>query len=199
MNTALERSSPAHEQARLSDAMSFLRRGRSLMFVLLLIVFCNGCKDSPPQVKEGPLFAAPEEASPAKALVYIYWPREEQGGRSHLWVGPCDGLSEEILPGGYTEYAVEPGQSCFQAEAQSELMRGMTFGSFVIRPLGIVVLNTSPGHTFFIRLGHERRSLFSRTVFRGAEPDVASAEIRRCRHSVPLTSDELLRLYSAEK
>ena len=178
---------------------SFLRGRSSLTFVLLLIVFCNGCKDSPPLVKEGAPFAAPEKASPAKALVYIYWPREEQGGRKHLWVGPCEDSNEEILPGGYTAHIVEPGQSCFQAEVRSELLRDGAFGSFVIRPLGIVVLNTSPGRTFFIRLGQEKRFLISRTVFRMAEPDVASSEIRRCRRSVPLTDDELLRLFSAEK
>ncbi len=61
---------------------SILRRGRSLTFVLLLIVLCSGCKDSLPLVKEGALFAASEKASPAKALVYIYWPREERGERS---------------------------------------------------------------------------------------------------------------------
>src|SRR5829696_1142749 len=136
---------------------SKLRRGRLSLFILLLAVFCNGCKDSPPMVKQGTVFAAQEKASPDKALVYIYWPREEQGRRKHLWVGTCEGegLSQEILPGGYAALVVEPGPSCFQAEVTSELMRSQTSMShaYVSRPLGNVELNAEPGRTFFIRLG----------------------------------------------
>jgi hypothetical protein len=148
-------------------------------------------------VKEGPLFAAQEKASPAKALVYIYWPREQQGGRNHLWVGPCEDWNQEILPGGYTALVVEPGPSCFEAEALSELR--YTQAASVGQHLGSVELNAEPGRTVFIRLEQERRLLISRTVLRPVKPDVARPEISRCRRSIPLTPDELYRQFLEEK
>jgi len=181
---------PVFQQANSLNARSPLRGGHSLTLVLLLAVFCNGCRDSPRLVKEGTLFAAPEKASPAKALVYIYWPREEQGRRNHLWVGLCEGLSQEILPGGYTELVVEPGRNCFHAEIQSELIDN--HGS-VSQIFGKVELDAEPGRTFFIRLGQERLLLISRTVLRLVKPDVAGPEISRCRKSIPLTDDEFMR------
>ena len=179
---------PVFQHVRSSNPKSSLRRGHSLTFVLLLVLFCSGCKDYPRLVKEGPLFAAREKASPAKALVYIYWPREEQGRRDHLWVGPCEGLSQEILPGGYTAIVVEPGPSCFQAEVHSELMHSR---ASVSQSLGSVELNTELGRPFFIRLEQEQLLLISRTILRLVEPDVAGPEISRCRRLVPLTLDEL--------
>lgn len=186
---------PLFQQASSSNAKSSLRRGHSLTFLLLLAVFCNGCKDYPLMVKEGTLFAAPEKASPDKALVYIYWPREEQGRRNHLWVGICEGSIQEILPGGYTALVVEPGPSCFQAEVQSELMHSQSSMSqaFVSQSLGSVELNAEPGRTYFIRLGQERLLLISRTVLRLVKPAVAGREIGRCRRSIPLTPDEMVR------
>jgi len=148
-------------------------------------------------VKEGTPFAAPEKASPDKALVYIYWPREEQGRRNHLWVGTCEGGTQEILPGGYTALVVEPGPSCFQAEVHSGLMRSQTSMSqtstSVIQDLGSVELNAEPGRTVFIRLEQERLLLISRTVLRLVKPDVAGREISRCRRLIPLTPDEMVR------
>ncbi|HYO13608.1 MAG TPA: hypothetical protein VE685_10485 [Thermoanaerobaculia bacterium] len=166
-----------------------------MTFVLLLTVFCTGCKDYPRMVKEGPLFAAPEKAPPSKALVYIYWPWEQQGRRSHLWVSSCEGWSEEILPGGYTAVVVEPGPSCFEAEALSELKYtpAASVGASVGQSLGSVEINAEPGRTFFIRLEQERRLLISGIALRPVKPEIAGPEIRRCRRSIPLTLDELYR------
>ena len=61
----------------------------------------------------------------------------------------------------------------FKLGLNRELIHHGAFGTSVSRHLGIVVLNTSPGGTFFIRLGHEQGFLISHTVFRRAEPDVA--------------------------
>ena len=167
--------------------------------ILLLAVFSNGCRESPRWVKEGPLFA-PEKASPGKALVYVYWPREEQGRRTHLWVVPCEGGSEEILPGGYIALAVEPGPSCLQDESTSELMNsrdGLASAS-VSQDLGSVDLNAEPGRTLFIRLEQKRLPLISRINPRPVEAAVAGPEIRKCRRSVPLAPDELARQFAQE-
>jgi hypothetical protein len=177
----------------------FLRCKRSLAFVPLLLVFWTGCKDSPRLVKEGPLFAAPEKAPPAKALIYIYWPPEEQGRRNRLWVIPCEGLSQEISPGGYTTFVVDPGPSCFQAEAQSELLQGRRSSVSVSQSLGSVELNAEPGRTFFIRLEQGRLPLIPRIVLRRVKSEVADPEIRRCHRLIPLTPDEMARQYLEEK
>lgn len=160
--------------------------------ILLLAVLSNGCRESPRWVKEGPLFS-PENASPGKALVYVYWPREERDRRGHLWVGPCGDLSEEILPGGYIALAVEPGPNCLRVEAQSDLMtsRDSRASATMIQNLGSVELNAEPGRTFFIRLEQKRFPLISRINPRPVEPAAAGPEIRRCRRSIPLTPDEL--------
>lgn len=69
--------------SQLSRFRLFPRRAfrRSLTQTLLLTAafVSNGCTDSPSFVKPGPVFAAAEKAPPSKALVYFYWPREEQG------------------------------------------------------------------------------------------------------------------------
>lgn len=176
-------------------------RGRSWILVLLVILFCTGCKDSSSFVKEGALFAASEEVSPGKALVYIYWPREEQGKRKHLWVGSCEGRSDEfwsdeVLPGGYMAHVVEPGPNCFQAEARSELRDSWTSVSLL---LGKVELNAEPGRTFFLRIEQGKGFLTSRNDLRLVKPKIAMPEIRRCRRSVPLTDDDLRRLYAEGK
>ncbi|HKV09131.1 MAG TPA: hypothetical protein VJ725_13395 [Thermoanaerobaculia bacterium] len=158
-----------------------------------MTVLSTGCKESPRFVKEGALFALPEKASPGKALVYVYWPREEQGQRDRLWVGPCEGLIEEILPGGYITLAVEPGPSCFNVEAYSELLEtgdGLTSAT-MIQHLGSVELKTKPDRTSFIRLEQRRFPLISRINPRPVEPAVAGPEIRKCRRMVPLTPEEL--------
>lgn len=182
---------PIFQQAKSSNARRSLRRGLSLLFLLSLAVFWSGCKESPLWVKEGALFVAPEKAPPGKALVYIYWPREEQGKRNHLWVGPCENLTHEILPSGYTSIFVEPGPNCFKVEAQSDLLNANTMGASVTQDLGSVELNAEPGRTFFIRLERERGSLIARAPLRLIEPGVAGPEISRCRRSIPLTGDEL--------
>lgn len=160
---------------------------------LLFAVLSNGCREDPPSAKEGPLFAAPEKASPGKALVYIYWPREEQGRRDRLWVGPCEWVSEEILPGGYITLASEPGPRCFEVEARSGTLEspdGLAFAS-MSQNLGRVELVAEPGRTLFIRLEQRQIPLISRINPRPVEPAVAGPEIRKCRRSVPLSPDEL--------
>lgn len=187
---------------RRNQAGSALRGG-SWILVLWVILFCTGCKDSSSFVKEGALFAASEEISSDKALVYIYWPREEQGKRKHLWVGSCAGRSDEfwsdeILPGGYTVRVVEPGASCFQAEARSELMEGRASAS-VSQELGSAELNAQAGRTFFLRIEQGKGLLTSRNDLRLVKPEIAMPEIRRCRRSIPLTNDDLRRLYAEGK
>jgi len=142
--------------------------------------------------KEGPLFAAEEQAPPAKAVVYIYWPREEQGERSELWIGPCDNISDQILPGGYTALVVEPGPSCFQAEIQWELadLDGDVSGNGSL-DLGKVEFNSLSGHSSFVRVEQEKSLLLPHVGLRLVKPEAANAEIGKCRRSIPLSAEEI--------
>jgi len=58
-------------------------RRHAPILVFLLAVLGYACKDSSSLVKEGPLFAA-VDPPPGKALVYVFWPREEQGRWGNL-------------------------------------------------------------------------------------------------------------------
>jgi hypothetical protein len=184
-------------QAQLSNARGALRHGRSLTFILLLVGLCHGCKEPLPWVKKGALFAV-EKAPTANALVYVYWPREEQGKRNRLWVGPCDGAGQEVLPGSYTAFVVEPGLSCFNVENHSDLLEGNTTFVGMSQHLGSVELNTQPGHTFFLRLGQERFLLISRAVLQPVQPAFAAPEISRCQQLIPLSPDELAQQFLKE-
>ena len=94
---------------------------RALILLLSLVFSFQGCKESPGWVKEGPPFTTTEKASPGRALIYVYWPREEQGGRNRLWVGPCGKGAQEFLPGSYRSFVVEPGSICRASENDSDM------------------------------------------------------------------------------
>ena len=164
--------------------------------VLLFAVFSAGCREYPRFAKEGAFFTSPEKASPGKALVYVYWPHEEQGRRDRLWVGPCEGgaLSEELLPGGYIALVAAPGPSCFKVEAYSGILDSPDGRSSTSleQILGTVELDAEPGRTLFLRLEQKRFPLISRINPRPVEPAVAVPEIRKCRRSTPMTPDEFL-------
>lgn len=160
--------------------------------VFLLAVFSTGCKESPCYVKEGAPFAAPEKASPGKALAYVYWPREEQGEQDHLWVEPCDGgLGKEILPGGYVALDIAPGPGCLKVQADVGALDGNRMFASLHRNLGNVELNAEPGRTLFVRLEQKRQSLIFPIDLRPVEAAVAGPEIRRCLQTIPLTPEEL--------
>lgn len=167
-------------------------------FILLLLLASsfNGCKESPSWVKAGPLFTTPAKPSPGGALIYVYWPREEQGRRNNLSVGPCEEGVQEILPGSYTTFVVEPGPVCLQAEVISELAH--IDNASVIRHLANVELTVTPDHPSFVRLEQKPAFLTSGTVLRPVSPAVADPEIKRCRQLVPLTDDELRQIFLRE-
>ena len=166
------------------------------ILLLLLASSFTGCKESPSWVKEGPLFTATEKASPGGALVYVYWPREEQGGRKHIWVGPCEKGIQEILPGSYTTFVMEPGPSCLHAEMISNLAH--IDNASVIRDLADVELTVTPDHPSFVRLEQKPAFLTSGTVLRPVAAAVADPEIKRCRQMVPLTDDEMIQVFQRE-
>lgn len=87
--------------------------GHTLTSLFLAALLFNGCKERTSFAKAGPLFTAAESSSPAKVLVHVYWPREEQGRHKRPWVGLCDGMSEEIEPDRYTTLVSEPSRACF--------------------------------------------------------------------------------------
>src|SRR5215510_11168688 len=93
---------PQQLQARKSRPRRRLWLGLTLALSLLLIFSLGGCKESPGFVKSGPGFAAVERAPPGKALVYFYWPREEQGRWNRIWIEICDEASEQLRHGDYT-------------------------------------------------------------------------------------------------
>jgi hypothetical protein len=173
-----------------------VRAKSMLIFLLLLAPFFTGCKESPSWVKEGPLFTTTEKVFPGRALIYVYWPREEQGGRNHLSVGPCDEGGEEILPGSYTAFVVEPGPVCLQADVTSKIAH--IDNATVIRHLANVDLTVTPGHPSFVRLEQKPAFLTSGTVLRPVNPGVADPEIKQCRQLVPLTDEEMIQVFSRE-
>jgi len=166
------------------------RRGY-LLIPLLCLIFCtSGCKESPRWAKPGSFFSAPEKAFPAKtAVVYFYWPREERGKLHQVFIRPCQVSDENaLLPGGYAPLVVEPGPSCFQAEATWDLPISDSFAS---EELGKVEIQSEPGHSYFIRLERKRVPFLSRFALRQMEPAAAEPEIRKCRRSVQLSIDEI--------
>jgi hypothetical protein len=174
-------------------------RGRgkwTLIFLLLLASSFNGCKESPSLVKEGPLFTMTEKVSPVGALIYVYWPREEQGRRNHLWIGPCEEGIQEILPGSYRTFVMEPGPVCLQAERISELAH--IDNASVIRHLANVALTATPDHPSFVRLEQRPAFLTSGIVLRPVNPEVAGPEIKRCRQLLPLKDDEMNQIFLRE-
>lgn len=160
----------------------------ALTSLLLAALLFNGCREPISFVKAGPLFAAAESSSPAKALVHIYWPREEQGRRRRLWVGPCDGVSEEIEPDRYTTLELEPGRACFNAERRWDLLPRDGVAS---QEVARVEFNTEASHTFFLRLEQVRTFPTSQYLLRQVQPAEADPEIRRCRRLIPLSPVEL--------
>jgi len=172
-------------------------QGVRAKFVLLLVVISlNGCKESPSWVKEGSLFTTTEKASPGRALIYVYWPREEQGGRNRLWVGPCGKGAQEMLPGSYRSFVVEPGSICLGAEKYSEIAH--LDGASLIQHLADVELTAAPDRPSFLRVEQKRTFLTSGTTLRPVNPAVAGPEIKRCRQMVPLSDDELRQIFLRE-
>jgi len=159
----------------------------ALFLPLCLALSSNGCKEPPRFVKAGPLFAE-EKIPPGKALVYVYWPLEERGRRSRLWVGPCKDMGSEIHLGGYAALIVEPGPSCFQAERSWDLIQA---NAFVDEFLGKVEWNSEAGHSVFLRLERGRGLLAPAFELRLMKPEEANPEIRRCRRSIPLSAEEI--------
>jgi hypothetical protein len=174
----------------------FLRRRRALIFLLLLASSFHGCKESPSLVKEGPLFTTTEKASPGGALIYVYWPREEQGGRNLLWIGPCEEGAQELLPGSYRSFVVEPGSVCLQAKKNSTITH-MDMAS-VSQELAKVEFTVTPDRPSFLRLEQKPAFLTSGTVLRPVAPAVAGPEIKRCRQLVPLTDEEMSQVFLRE-
>jgi hypothetical protein len=166
--------------------------GHTLNSLLLAALLFNGCKEPTSFVKTGPLFTVAERSSPAKALVHVYWPREEQGRRKRLWVGLCDGMSEEIEPDRYTTLVLEPGPACFSAEILWDVP---PLNGFTIQEVARVELNAEASHTVFLRVEQARTFFTSQYLLRQVEPAEADPEIRRCRRLVPLSPDELARKY----
>ncbi|HEX5717815.1 MAG TPA: hypothetical protein VF179_16780 [Thermoanaerobaculia bacterium] len=166
--------------------------GHTLNSLLLAALLFNGCKEPASFVKTGPLFTVAESSSPAKVLVHVYWPREEQGRRKRLWVGLCDGLSEEIEPDRYTTLVLEPGPACLSAEILWDLL---PLDGFAAQEVSRVELNAEASHTVFLRVEQARTFFTSQYILRQVEPSEADPEIRRCRRLVPLSPDELARKY----
>src|SRR4051794_40974270 len=77
----LERSSAMYDLSTL--------RGYALIPLLGLSLFLAGCKESPKWSKAGPFFSGEEKDSPTKAVVYVYWPPDQRGGLSQVFVSNC--------------------------------------------------------------------------------------------------------------
>jgi hypothetical protein len=160
----------------------------------LLSLFSGSCKQSPSMTKPGPPFVAAEKVPPGNALVYIYWPRDDQDRKKILWAGPCDGRKEELQPGAYTAFAVKPGPKCFNVEAHSKLVYNEPSAISTIYPG--MELNAVQGRTFFLRL--ERERILPRFVLRPVQPVLGEPEIRQCQKLIPLTDDEIFQQWQED-
>jgi hypothetical protein len=125
--------------------------------------------------------------------VYIYWPAEERGRPKQLSAGACDGPPGEILPGGYTSLVVNPGPNCFRGVRTWDSIGS----SSVSEILGKVELNLQPGHAAFVRLERGKGFLTS-FVLRPINPEAARPEIGRCRQTIPLSTEEMVRALEEE-
>ena len=96
-----------------------MRNLLSRAFLLTAAFVLHGCTESPGFVKPGPLFVSAEKAPLSKALVYFYWPSDEQSRWSTLSVGSSEGSYESVLPGGEVLVPVDPGLQCFKVEGRS--------------------------------------------------------------------------------
>ena len=172
------------------------REQRSILILFLLLgppLLLTGCKESPVKespayVKPGPPFSA--EAAHGKAEVYVYWPREEQGRRRQIFVGPCKGGERyAILPDGYTSFAVEPGSNCFQAEVSWDVWLD---GGFAIETIAEVEIQAEPGHSSYIRVAQKPGFSTSKYDLLRVEPDAAEPAIRKCRRTIPLSEQEMV-------
>ena len=113
-----------------------------------------------------------------------------------MWIGPCEQGAEEMLPGSYRSFAVEPGSICLGAEKYSEIAH-MDMVS-VTQHLADVELTVTPDRPSFLRIEQKQTFLTSGTVLRPVAAAVAGPEIKRCRQMVPLTDDELRQIFLRE-
>ena len=175
---------------------SWVRNALAPSCFLISLLFVGSCKEPPPWVKEGPLFAGPEAPPPGKALVYIYWPAESPGTANRVWVTPIHQFSEEIRRGGYTAVAVPPGTTSFFASVFWDLTIGV--GGSVTQEYGGVKASLQPNQLLYLRIEQGTRFGLGWFDFREVEPDVAGLEIRKCRRMEPVTRFKLKERNAAE-
>jgi hypothetical protein len=175
-----------HDRHRHDPHCGAFHRALTTTLLLTAILVFNGCTDSPTFVKPGALFVAAEKAPPSKALVYFYWPREEQGRWDDLLVTSCAGAFESVLPGGFTRIPVDPGRQCFHAQWRWNVD---SISASVGTELANLDLDVEPGQPLFVRIEKED-GLLSGVTLRLVEPARAEPEIGRCRQTIPMTPDE---------
>lgn len=172
----------------------FRRALTQTLLVAAALVF-TGCTDSPAFVKPGALFVAAEKAPPSKALVYFYWPREEEGRWDHLSMSSCAGAFRSVLPGGFTWIPADPGRQCFKAAWQWSMDSISAFGGTELASLD---LDVEPGQTLFVRVEKEGGPL-SGVALRLVEPAEAEPEIGRCRQTISMTPDEAAQAWAKRR
>lgn len=165
-------------------------RNHSVLALLLgMLLVLSGCRASVRWSKAGPLFAT-EMAPPAKAVVYVYWPKEMRGRATQVFVRPCGNLAENktVLRGGYASFVVEPGPGCFEADTTWDFPGDH---GFAIEELGKAQIRSEAGHGVFLRVEPRKGFLDYHDVLRRMAPEAAEPEIRRCRRTVPLAMEEI--------
>lgn len=184
-----------HDLRRHDPHCGAFRRALPPLLLLAAALVFNGCTDSPTFVKPGALFVVAEKAAPSKALVYFYWPREEQGRWDDLLVSSCEGAYESVLPGGFTWIPVDPGWQCFNAQWRWNLDSISASGGTELASLD---LDAEPGQILFVRVEKEG-GLLSGVTLRLVEPAKAVPEIGRCRQTIPMTPDEMVQAWEARQ
>jgi hypothetical protein len=192
---AISTRAPKQLQAREPKPRRRLRLGLALALPFLLALPLGGCKESPGFAKSGPRFVAAEKAPPGKALVYFFWPREEQGRWNRIWIEACDEASEQLRRGDYTALAIKPGPSCFKAQAQWDLR---FINGFATQELARLELNVEADQPYFVRVEQRPFLLTSRIELRPVQRPAAEPEIRKCRRTVPLSPEEMVREFERQ-
>jgi hypothetical protein len=156
-----------------------VRKAPALSTLLVSLLLLGSCKEPPPWVKDGPLFAGPEIPPAGKALVYIYWPADSPGTADRVWVTPLSQFSEEIRKGGYTAVTVAPGPASFLVSTIWYLTIGP--GGSVSQEYGGVKESLQPNQVLYLRIEQDTRLGVARFSLREVEPGVAGSEIRKQR------------------
>lgn len=134
---------------------------------------------------KGPLFQPSAEASDAKALIYLYWPKEKL--RTEFTIKANGETITTLKNGGYFPLVVEPGEIKLSANVNFKMFVTGALEA-ATAPSTHLTLNAAPGDVFYVRCSGLPPKFPSLSITYGQRLDmtpVAShsgdTEIRNCK------------------